>query len=126
VKAVIGMARGLKLRVIAEGVENLEELAFLRAYRCDEAQGYYFSRPVPAEQFATLLAIVRRRLAATAVSTSPTSRPIRKSPYGRNLNICASRCVDPRRETSCVLILLKYASLVWRSHSLRYLRRMER
>jgi diguanylate cyclase (GGDEF)-like protein/PAS domain S-box-containing protein len=55
VKAVIGMARGLKLRVIAEGVETLEELAFLRAYRCDEAQGYYFSRPVPAEQFATLL-----------------------------------------------------------------------
>jgi diguanylate cyclase (GGDEF)-like protein/PAS domain S-box-containing protein len=55
VKAVIGMARGLKLQVVAEGVETLEELAFLRAYRCDEAQGYYFSRPVPAEQFAKLL-----------------------------------------------------------------------
>jgi len=55
VKAVIGMARGLKLRVIAEGVETLAELAFLRAYRCDEAQGYYFSRPVPREQFAVLL-----------------------------------------------------------------------
>jgi diguanylate cyclase (GGDEF)-like protein/PAS domain S-box-containing protein len=55
VKAVIGMARGLKLRVIAEGVETLEEVAFLRAYRCDEAQGYYFSRPVPAQQFAMLL-----------------------------------------------------------------------
>jgi diguanylate cyclase (GGDEF)-like protein len=55
VKAVIGMARGLKLRVIAEGVETLEELAFLRAYRCDEAQGYYFSQPVPAQQFAMLL-----------------------------------------------------------------------
>jgi diguanylate cyclase (GGDEF)-like protein/PAS domain S-box-containing protein len=55
VKAVIGMARGLKLRVIAEGVEKPEEVAFLRAYRCDEAQGYYFSRPVPAQQFAALL-----------------------------------------------------------------------
>ena len=55
VKAVIGMARGLKLRVIAEGVETLEEVAFLRAYRCEEAQGYYFSRPVPARQFAMLL-----------------------------------------------------------------------
>jgi EAL domain-containing protein (putative c-di-GMP-specific phosphodiesterase class I) len=55
VKAVIGMARGLKLRVIAEGVETLDEVAFLRAYRCEEAQGYYFSRPVPAEQFAMLL-----------------------------------------------------------------------
>jgi diguanylate cyclase (GGDEF)-like protein/PAS domain S-box-containing protein len=55
VKAVIGMARGLKLRVIAEGVETREELAFLRAYRCEEAQGYYFSRPVPPQQFAMLL-----------------------------------------------------------------------
>jgi len=55
VKAVIGMARGLKLRVIAEGVETREELAFLRAYRCEEAQGYYFSRPVPQQQFAMLL-----------------------------------------------------------------------
>ena len=55
VTAVIGMARGLKLRVIAEGVETLEELEFLRAHRCEEAQGYYFSRPVPARQFAMLL-----------------------------------------------------------------------
>jgi EAL domain-containing protein (putative c-di-GMP-specific phosphodiesterase class I) len=55
VKAVIGMARSLKLRVIAEGVETLEEVAFLRAYRCEETQGYYFSRPVPAQQFAMLL-----------------------------------------------------------------------
>jgi EAL domain-containing protein (putative c-di-GMP-specific phosphodiesterase class I) len=36
-------------------VETLEELAFLRAYQCDEAQGYYFSRPLPAQRFATLL-----------------------------------------------------------------------
>jgi EAL domain-containing protein (putative c-di-GMP-specific phosphodiesterase class I) len=49
------MARGLKLRVIAEGVETPEEAAFLRAYRCDEAQGYYFSRPVLPQQFAMLL-----------------------------------------------------------------------
>ena len=55
VKAVIGMARGLKLRVIAEGVETLEEAAFLRAYRCEEAQGNYFSQPVPSRQFAMLL-----------------------------------------------------------------------
>ena len=55
VRAVIGMGRGLKLRVIAEGVETLQELKFLRAHRCDEAQGYYFSRPVPAREFAMLL-----------------------------------------------------------------------
>jgi EAL domain-containing protein (putative c-di-GMP-specific phosphodiesterase class I) len=55
VTAVIGMAQALKLRVIAEGVETFEELEFLRAQHCDEAQGYYFSRPVPSEQFAKLL-----------------------------------------------------------------------
>jgi diguanylate cyclase (GGDEF)-like protein/PAS domain S-box-containing protein len=55
VKAVIGMARSLKLRVIAEGVETREEVAFLRAYRCEEAQGYFFSPPVLPQQFAKLL-----------------------------------------------------------------------
>jgi diguanylate cyclase (GGDEF)-like protein/PAS domain S-box-containing protein len=55
VTAVIGMARSLKLRVIAEGVETQEELVFLRTHRCDEAQGYYFSRPVVPEEFAKLL-----------------------------------------------------------------------
>jgi diguanylate cyclase (GGDEF)-like protein/PAS domain S-box-containing protein len=53
--AMIDMARGLKLRVVAEGVETLEELTLLRARHCEEAQGYYFSRPVPSEQFAGLL-----------------------------------------------------------------------
>jgi diguanylate cyclase (GGDEF)-like protein len=55
VTAVIAMAHSLKLRVVAEGVETLEELEFLKAHECDEAQGYYFSRPVPPEQFARLL-----------------------------------------------------------------------
>ena len=55
VTAVISMGRSLKLRVIAEGVETQEELAFLQAHECEEAQGYYFSRPVVAQQFAELL-----------------------------------------------------------------------
>ncbi len=55
VTAVISMARSLKLRVVAEGVETLEQLEFLRVRQCDEAQGYYFSRPVPPQQFANLL-----------------------------------------------------------------------
>jgi EAL domain-containing protein (putative c-di-GMP-specific phosphodiesterase class I) len=49
------MGRSLKLRVVAEGVETQEELEFLRARLCDEAQGFHFSRPVPPEQFAILL-----------------------------------------------------------------------
>jgi diguanylate cyclase (GGDEF)-like protein len=55
VSAVISMARSLKLRVVAEGVETREELAFLRAQQCDEAQGCYLSPPLPAERFARLL-----------------------------------------------------------------------
>jgi diguanylate cyclase (GGDEF)-like protein/PAS domain S-box-containing protein len=55
VTAVIAMARSLKLRVVAEGVETVGELTFLRTQQCDEAQGYYFSQPVPPQQFAILL-----------------------------------------------------------------------
>ena len=55
VTAMISLGQSLKLRVIAEGVETHEELAFLQAHLCEEAQGYYFSPPVPPEQFAALL-----------------------------------------------------------------------
>jgi diguanylate cyclase (GGDEF)-like protein/PAS domain S-box-containing protein len=54
VNAIISMGRSLGLRVIAEGVESPEALAFLKAQDCDEAQGYLFGRPVPADQFAKL------------------------------------------------------------------------
>jgi diguanylate cyclase (GGDEF)-like protein len=56
VSAMISMGRSLNLRVVAEGVETHEELEFLQARQCDEAQGFYFSCPVPSEQFANLLA----------------------------------------------------------------------
>jgi len=49
------MGRNLGLRVVAEGVENQAELAFLQSLNCDEAQGFYFSRPVLPQQFAKLL-----------------------------------------------------------------------
>jgi diguanylate cyclase (GGDEF)-like protein/PAS domain S-box-containing protein len=55
VEAVIAMAKSLKLSVIAEGVETKEQLASLTRLKCDEDQGYYFSKPVPAEDFARLL-----------------------------------------------------------------------
>ena len=55
VNAVISIGQSLNLRVVAEGVENPKELAFLQAHHCDEAQGYYFSRPVLPQQFARLL-----------------------------------------------------------------------
>jgi len=52
VSAIISMGRSLKLRVIAEGVESAEDLAFLEAQDCDEAQGFFLSHPITAGQFA--------------------------------------------------------------------------
>ena len=55
VSAIINMARSLGLKTIAEGVETAEQLAFLREQRCDEMQGYHFSKPVPEAEFRQLL-----------------------------------------------------------------------
>jgi diguanylate cyclase (GGDEF)-like protein/PAS domain S-box-containing protein len=60
VDAIIGLAHALKLKVVAEGVETVEQLDYLRLKRCDEMQGYYFSKPVPALAFAELLRSDRR------------------------------------------------------------------
>ncbi len=53
--SIIDLGHSLNFKVIAEGVETRQQLAFLRAHRCDEIQGYYFSEPVPASEFAALI-----------------------------------------------------------------------
>jgi diguanylate cyclase (GGDEF)-like protein/PAS domain S-box-containing protein len=54
-RAVIALGHNLGLSVVAEGVENREQFDFLREHDCDEIQGYFFSKPLPADDFARLL-----------------------------------------------------------------------
>jgi EAL domain-containing protein (putative c-di-GMP-specific phosphodiesterase class I) len=53
--AIIGMAHNLKVAVVAEGVETRAQGEFLRSHGCDAIQGFYFSKPLSAEDFAALL-----------------------------------------------------------------------
>jgi diguanylate cyclase (GGDEF)-like protein/PAS domain S-box-containing protein len=69
-QAIIAMGKSLNLTVVAEGVETLEQETFLRDQGCDETQGYYFSRPIPSDQFADLL----RRNVASQGSAAPPCR----------------------------------------------------
>jgi diguanylate cyclase len=55
VETIIAMAHNLNLKVIAEGVETEEQLQFLQQKQCNEAQGYYFSRPISAEELVVIL-----------------------------------------------------------------------
>ena len=58
ISAIIGIGKTLHYRVVAEGVETSAQLEFLRARGCDAVQGYYFSRPLPAQDFAQRLSAV--------------------------------------------------------------------
>ena len=64
--AIISMARSLNLKVIAEGVENEAQMAFLRARQCDEIQGYYFSRPLGVDSVPDKLRGSAKQLALSA------------------------------------------------------------
>ena len=63
VRTILAMAQALNLRVIAEGVENQDQLNFLAALGCAEGQGYYYARPMPA---ADLLSFMSKRFTASA------------------------------------------------------------
>ncbi|MDO9298395.1 GAF domain-containing protein [Bradyrhizobium sp.] len=85
-QAIISMGKALGMTVIAEGVETVEQQAFLRSHACDEMQGYLFSKPLPPAQLASLL-----RSAPMLVSPplqpaagDLTARPGRRSKPGRN------------------------------------------
>lgn len=60
-RAIISLAHGMNLSVLAEGVETEEQLALLRGQGCDEVQGHYFGRPMPGEEFMQLLSRTSQR-----------------------------------------------------------------
>ena len=55
IKSIIYMAKGLQIKVVAEGVETIQQLKILQKEQCHEIQGYLFSHPVPIDEFETLL-----------------------------------------------------------------------
>jgi len=65
VEAIVAMARSLGLHVVAEGVENLAQLELLRQMNCRSIQGYFFSQPVPVEEFSQIAARVDELLLAS-------------------------------------------------------------
>ncbi len=73
VDAIVTLAHGLGLIVVAEGVETPEHSEFLRAHGCDEGQGYYFGRPVPLLEFRKQLVAARNETAAPLVAVTPDS-----------------------------------------------------
>jgi EAL domain-containing protein (putative c-di-GMP-specific phosphodiesterase class I) len=56
VSTIISLAHSLRLKVVAEGVETEEQAKILRLLRCDEMQGYLFSKPIPVDHLVALLA----------------------------------------------------------------------
>ena len=68
--SVISMGHSLDLNVLAEGVENEAQMSFLRAHNCDEIQGFYFSKPLDADDFAEMM-----RNTSFSLSDSPGISP---------------------------------------------------
>jgi predicted signal transduction protein with EAL and GGDEF domain len=86
---VLSVAKSLRLRMIAKGVENETQMRFLRTHQCDEIQGYYFSKPLTVDNIADQLrATIRlRRLWHKRAASKRDKRQLRGEFYNGN-RIC--------------------------------------
>jgi predicted signal transduction protein with EAL and GGDEF domain len=79
--AIINMAKSLNLKVIAEGVETEAQMSFLREHRCDEIQGYYFSKPISAGEVADKVLCAPAQQISTVNSVFQLPASYRTSPF---------------------------------------------
>ena len=82
IQSLIHLAKGLKMRVVAEGVETIEQLTFLKQLECHEIQGYIFSKPVPENDFRSLL---HKSILNPMNKNHPTNNRERRSFFRMNL-----------------------------------------
>jgi diguanylate cyclase (GGDEF)-like protein/PAS domain S-box-containing protein len=82
--AIISMAKSLRLKVIAEGVEDEAQMSFLRAHHCDQIQGYYFSKPLAVDKVADKL---RSNVAETQAEHKPTGDNRDNKPYEVSISL---------------------------------------
>ena len=80
VRTIIALGHNLGLRVVAEGVETLEQIEFLRANDCDELQGYYFAKPMSAQDLEERLKNAKKRLATSREGLPPGLHHARRPP----------------------------------------------
>ena len=105
VVGIIALGRGLGLKVVAEGVENRRQLDVLRALECDTIQGFFFSRPLPADELATLLMLEvvspgQGRLSDLGPAVTPRRRKtdvVKREPVAATATARGSRRARPLR-----------------------------
>ncbi len=79
IRAIVALAKGLRLDLIAEGIETEAQLEQIKTYDCHEIQGYYYSRPLPAEQMTELLKMPnpwRSKVEGGAIASNLASNPV--------------------------------------------------
>ena len=106
VDAIVAMAHSLKLNVVAEGVETREQLEFLQQRRCQQAQGYYFARPLDPRQFEAFVAhglLAGDVSVSTADATCGTLNPeTRCTSPAVARSSCDNRPPDPAGKAECI------------------------